>query len=317
MNNIKIPRESANDDLVKLVELNFDNLSYVSKGDVVASVEGEKSIYEIESDFDGYILYLYQLNSDVKVDLDFAIIFDNDNININDYLNKHSENISDVSESLDKTQVNLQESIVPYRNSNNKVKRIAVIGAGMGLSQIVEASFGIIDSEIVCAYDDTLFGKCLVSEDNIPIVGKIDITNIISDYRNGLFDHIVISISTNIKFRKELFNTLNKYIPFANIIHKKAHLAKNCKIGFGNIILSNTTISSNATIGDNCFISSYCNIEHHCKVGNNCTFGPGVLFSGCVEVNNDIKFGTGIFVEPKVIVTKSFVKSGSILKRDL
>jgi acyl-[acyl carrier protein]--UDP-N-acetylglucosamine O-acyltransferase len=67
-------------------------------------------------------------------------------------------------------------------------------------------------------------------------------------------------------------------------------------------------------VGNNNFISAMCNIEHHCRVGNHCTFGPSVIFSGGVEVCDEVKFGTGIFAEPFYsFKNRIFVKSGSIL----
>jgi acetyltransferase-like isoleucine patch superfamily enzyme len=67
-------------------------------------------------------------------------------------------------------------------------------------------------------------------------------------------------------------------------------------------------------IGNNNFLSSCVNLEHHNRLGSYCTFGPSVSTSGEVVIGDDVKFGTGIFIEPCVkIGENSVVASGAIL----
>ena len=316
---IKISRESANDNEVSVVELNFSNGDFVKEGDVVASVEGEKAVYDIESPVEGFITYIYQIDDVVAVDCVVALVSENSELDEQQLLQKYKNNGSvDVvlkeSAGIDEG-ISLPGYIRKKRNTSGKEK-VAVIGAGLALSQVVDAAADNKNLVISCAYDDVLFGKTMSSEDGIPLVGKVDIETILKDYHDNLFDAIVVSVSTNIKFRREIFEKLCGLIPFANIVHKSALISATSEMGVGNIILANTVVASKAIIKNNNFISSFCNIEHHCVVGSHCTFGPGVMFSGGVRVDNNTKFGTGIYVEPKVHIQDGFIKSGSVIQKN-
>ena len=315
---IKIPRESANDDEVSVVELNFSNGDFVKEGDVVASVEGEKAVYDIESPVEGFITYIYQIDDVVAVDCVVALVSENSELDEQQLLQKYKNNgsvdvVSKESAGIDEG-ISLPGYIRKKRNTSGKEK-VAVIGAGLALSQVVDAAADNENLVISCAYDDVLFGKTMSSEDGIPLVGKVDIETILKDYHDNLFDTIVVSVSTNIKFRREIFEKLSGFIPFANIVHKSVLISETSEMGVGNIILANTVVASKAIIKNNNFISSFCNIEHHCVVGSHCTFGPGVMFSGGVRVDNNTKFGTGIYAEPKVHIQDGFIKSGSVIQK--
>ena len=313
MYEINIPRESANDDEVLIVGFSYQDGDWVRENSVVASVEGEKAVYDIISPARGYIYYVAKIQDKRGIDNVIAVLVE--------------EPLDNVAEIQEKYYSPRQRPIEPdvkfygksqgksnFRKSISSVQRIAVIGAGRGLDQILDAAMGNGSIKTTAAYDDVKFGSIL-GYSGIPIIGRVDFEKIISDYSDGLFDALLISVSTNIKFRKTCFNALSPIIPFANLIHRSASVSPNSFIGHGNIILANTVVGCDARVGNNNFISAMCNIEHHCRVGDHCTFGPGVVFSGGVEVCDEVKFGSGIFAEPFYsIKAKVFVKSGSILK---
>lgn len=73
-----------------------------------------------------------------------------------------------------------------------------------------------------------------------------------------------------------------------------------------------------AVIGDNNFLSAYVNIEYHNVLGSHNTFGPGVFTSSRAQIEDWIKFGTGVFIEPGVkIGANSIISFGSILTFDI
>ena len=315
MHEINVPRESANDNDVLVVNLNYQDGDWVPENSVVASLEGEKIVYDVVSPVSGFIYHLAKAEEKKEIDSILAVLSEDP-----------VENIAEIQERYRSSQEQLVLKDVQYsdnlqRNLNFKVSstsihRIAVIGAGRGLDQIIDAAIDCKSIKIISAYDDVKFARTL-GYSGIPIIGPVNFEQIIRDYADGLFDALLISISTNIAFRKKCFDMLSRNIPFANLIHRTASVSNSSIIGIGNIILANTVIGNHSKIGSNNFISAMCNIEHHCRVGDHCTFGPGVVFSGGVEVCDEVKFGTGIFAEPFYsIERKTFVKSGSILTVD-
>lgn len=62
------PRVNNNDDIVQVVELNVNEGDFVKGGDLVAAVETDKAIVELEADRDGYVLrILPELDEKVAV----------------------------------------------------------------------------------------------------------------------------------------------------------------------------------------------------------------------------------------------------------
>ena len=198
------------------------------------------------------------------------------------------------------------------------LKKLAIIGAGKAALQLLDAIVSEKKYYPECYYDNNkdLTGKLLL---NIPIIGQIDIEKIKKDYDNNKFDEIIISFSGNINQRKRIYEEIVKSnIPIANVIHPSAVISNFCKIGFGNIIFANVRIGPFVEIKNYNVISAYCSIEHHNFIDSNNTFGPAVITSGSCTINNENKFGTGIFIEPRIkIGNNCLISSGVILRQDV
>ena len=62
------PRVNNNDDIVQVVELSVNEGDFVKGGDLVAAVETDKAIVEVEAERDGYVLkILPELDQKVAV----------------------------------------------------------------------------------------------------------------------------------------------------------------------------------------------------------------------------------------------------------
>jgi acetyltransferase-like isoleucine patch superfamily enzyme len=359
MNNyktIKCDQFNVSDHEYLLVELLVENSSAVNKGDILFALESSKSVIEIESEYSGYfyinknigenisvgeVLYIISENPlDNKI---LDLIFDEDkpkeilNSNIQSLktitlkasklIEKHNLDVNIfeeevITEKLVLNYVNKNLGIVSNLDNGisnyNKIKKIAFIGAGQGLIQALDIVYSLGNLIPAAIYDDTddKQGSIIF---NIPIVGKVNLSQIVNDYKFKKFDLIIITVSTSIDFRSRVFEQLSEHgVEFANLIHPSSNVGFNTTLGVGNIILAQASVGACTVIGNNNFISAHCNIEHHNTLGNNCTFGPGVMTSGNVHIKNSIKFGTGIFVEPKVIIESySIISSGSIITRNI
>jgi acetyltransferase-like isoleucine patch superfamily enzyme len=92
----------------------------------------------------------------------------------------------------------------------------------------------------------------------------------------------------------------------------------NVQLGEGNVVMALCHFGACATVGDNNFLSAYCSIEHHCVLGSHCSFGPGVVTSSRVHIDDRVRCGTGIFVEPGVTVgAESVIASGLAIAQNI
>jgi sugar O-acyltransferase (sialic acid O-acetyltransferase NeuD family) len=211
-----------------------------------------------------------------------------------------------------------QMDTVRDRYPDGKIERVIIIGGGDGAVQVLDVLAKTPGQEAVAILDDSpeLRGKKV---NGVPVTGGIDMDRIVDLYERGEFDSAVISISTIIKLRAEIFEKLkDRGIPFANIIHPSVVKGINVKMGEGNVIMAFTHLGACASLGNNNFISAYCSIEHHNEMGNHCSFGPGVVTSSRVIFGDQVRCGTGIFIEPKLrIGAKSVIGSGCIIWQDV
>jgi len=201
---------------------------------------------------------------------------------------------------------------------DNRVERIAIIGAGDGAIQIIDCLNKLSTQKAVMLFDDnkSLHGKKVAG---VPIIGNVDYEKISGLFSENEFDKLIISVSTSISFREKAFDNLVKLnVPFTNVIHPSTVIGSNVKIGVGNVILANCHIGACAKISNNNFISAYCSIEHHNELYNHCSFGPGVLTSSKVKIKDRVRFGTGIFIEPHITIGEdSVIGSGAIITKDI
>jgi acetyltransferase-like isoleucine patch superfamily enzyme len=359
MNNyktIKCDQFNVSDQEYLLVELLVENSSNVNKGDILFALESSKSVIEIESEYSGYFYISRNVGENISVGEILYIISENplDNQSLElifkedkpkESLNNNSQILKTITLKASKLiekhnldahifeeEVITEKLVLNYVSKNsgsvtnldnnisnfNKIKKIAFIGAGQGLIQALDIVYSLGNLIPTAIYDDTEDKQGSIIY-NIPIVGKVNVSQIMDDYKSKKFDLIIITVSTAIDFRSSVFEQLSDLgVEFANLIHPSSNVGFNTTLGVGNIILAQTSVGACTVIGNNNFISAHCNIEHHNTLGNNCTFGPGVMTSGNVQIKNNIKFGTGVFIEPKVTIEScAIISSGSIITRNI
>ena len=211
-----------------------------------------------------------------------------------------------------------QQDTVRDAYPEGKIQRILILGGGDGAVQVLDVLAKTPGQQAVAIVDDnpSLRGKKV---NGVPVTGGIDMERIVEMYEQDEFDAAVISISTIIKLRAELFEKLKaRGIPLANVIHPSVVKGMNVKMGQGNVIMAFTHLGACASLGDNNFISAYCSIEHHNEMGSHCSFGPGVVTSSRVIFGDQVRCGTGIFIEPKLkIGAKSVIGSGCIIWKNV
>lgn len=355
MKKIYCEKLNSNDESYLVELINVDSGILVSENDLILEFETSKANIDINAEFSGYIYHNLKVGSEVKPgellyiisenkndDFDYTLFLSNSNekevddfstyneitfskgakelikkekLNIKKILEKHVDQDFISKEMVESYLKNL--STHDKKINTFKVPKIAFIGGGQGFTQCLDIVLKSNEFIPAVIYDDTISKNFNVH--GINVKGGIDYDQINNDFKDGVFDHFIITISTNLEFRAETFNKLsNLDIPSINLIHPSVNIGFNLNIGQGNVIFSAVNIGPEVSIGNNNFISSFTNIEHHCTVNSNCTFGPGVMFSGSVNVQNNVKFGTGVFCEPFVkIGSNSVISSGSIITRDV
>jgi sugar O-acyltransferase (sialic acid O-acetyltransferase NeuD family) len=350
---LSIPQENPNDEFITVLGLEKNGTKVASNKSVILEFETSKAIVEEISNHDGFFYTDVEIGNKLKIGYKYAIISETEltEVDWRSFLNQSRLTNIDLEEKSDQiitkpaiqliekhnipieyfkgltivTKENCEEYLKSTNKSlkynirqelSDKQMRVAIIGAGTGASIATDILLKSNEYQIAHYYDDSLVGSKIFGFD---VRARISIENIINDYRNGLFDEILITLGSNPNLKDEIFKKLDEAgLKFANAIHPSVIIARGVNVGVGNIIAANTVIGVFASIGSNNFISSACVIEHHNLLGNSNSFGPGVQTSGTVRIGDRIKFGTGIFIEPYLeIGNDCIISSGSIITKSI
>ena len=105
---------------------------------------------------------------------------------------------------------------------------------------------------------------------------------------------------------------------FISIVHPKAYVGHNVRIGRGCIICPHSTITNDIVIGDHVIVNVNASVNHDSVIGDYATVCPGCHLAGRVKLGKavflgigtsiipDVELGDGVFVAAGAIVTQSF-----------
>ena len=348
---LHIEKINVSDNKFLVTKLHQQNGSEVKAGDLIYSIESSKASKDVTAPCDGFIFFAngikefeeYPANYLIAQIVDtnenpFAKVAETAEVTEATEETKEEVNVIATKEALSlaaKHGVDLSKIDAEYITKwdvleyiklcdlgtfgyNSTIKRVALLGAGLGAMQVIDLISHLDGFRAVALYDDTP-EKQGTFVYGVPVVGKIDFESITMDYKMGKFDYIVNAISTSNKFRKKCFDELTALeVPYCNLIHPSAVIGHYVTMGTGNIVLPFTHIGPNTVLGNDCFLTAKASIEHHNVVGSHVTCGPSVMTSGCVTIGDCVRFGTGVFVEPHVeIGDNCLIASGTIVTNNV
>jgi len=172
-------------------------------------------------------------------------------------------------------------------------KRIVIIG-GKGTAiniaeQIEDARqrFGYKIKVIGFAIDDPSLG-CEIA--GYPVLCRIN--DAWSRYKDTDVEFIFALYRPDVMF--ERLNILYKLgIPplrFTNFIHPSVYLSPSVSLGYGNVILSHSSLQSNVSLGNYNIINSNVMIEHETNIHD------GSFVAACSCIGARVQVGTGAFI---------------------
>jgi sugar O-acyltransferase (sialic acid O-acetyltransferase NeuD family) len=132
------------------------------------------------------------------------------------------------------------------------------------------------------------------------------------------FKYAIVSVG-QIKspdLRIKLFNHLNTIgFETPTIVSPRSYVSKHASIDKGTIVMHDALINAEVHIGKNCIINSKALIEHDCSIADHCHISTGAILNGGTSIHEGTFFGSNaVSKEYATIVTRSFIKAGSIVK---
>ena len=193
-----------------------------------------------------------------------------------------------------------------------RLPRIALIGAGLGATQVIDILQAAESGTAVAVADDDASrwaGEVL----GVPVVGGFE--RLLTLFGKGAFDSAIIAISTSVPARARLREALvANGIPLANAIDPTVRAAGGVTFGTGNVVCAFCHFGVGTVVGDNNFLSAFNSYDHHNRLGSDISTGPACTTSGLVVLGDRVRFGTGIHIEPHVELGDDVqVASGSVI----
>jgi sugar O-acyltransferase (sialic acid O-acetyltransferase NeuD family) len=356
MTPVNVPWTDVNSETAQVVAWHVDDRSQVSAARSLVDVETSKAALEIEAPADGFVLQLVPAGAAVTVGEPIAYVFP-DEAALDAYVAARTAGAAEAATSADGLRatasarqraeelgVDLSSISRPGLITVKDVeaaagaagaparpdvaslpspiadigaaRRLLIIGAGLGATQVLDilgmgdemAGVGIVDD------NPDFWGR---EVGGLPVVGGSE--RIAELWEARSFDAAVIAISTSVDARarlRQLCRTAG--VPLANVMDPTAKIASGASMGTGNVICAFVQLGTQTVLGDNNFISAYNSFDHHNVLGSDISTGPGCMTSGEVHIEDRVRLGTGIFIEPKLTIGEgSVVASGATIVRSV
>jgi acetyltransferase-like isoleucine patch superfamily enzyme len=349
MRELIVPTTDVNSETAIVTVWRVPDRSYVSAGDVVAEIETSKAVMEVVASEPGYLLQCAQEGAEIALAGALAYLFETLEA-LDGHATRLADAIAAASEAsngvratapairrADELGIDLAslpgEELVTSKmveaaageqraapppdlplplDAPRGVERIALIGAGLGATQVADILTADTSKRAVAVVDDDQerWGARVAG---VPVVGGT--RQLREHHAEGRFESAIVCISTSVPARtrfRELCDELA--IPLANAIDPTARICAEVEMGVGNVICAFCHFGVATRVGNNNFLSAYNSFDHHSVLGSDISTGPGCVTSGLVHIGDRARLGTGIFIEPHVEIGAGVqVASGAVI----
>jgi acetyltransferase-like isoleucine patch superfamily enzyme len=343
---VLVPTTDVNSETGTLLKWHIDNRSHVAEGDPLAEIETSKAIIDVDSPGDGYVLFAARQGIEVRLTEPIARLFD-DLASLEAFAEEAERRRAEAAEAgprvteparrrAEELHVDLatlpSDALITVGvveaaaaaasaaaielpdplSPETELPRVAVIGAGLGATQVIDILRTAKSAVAVAVVDDDT-SRWASEVMDVPVVGGFE--RLTALFEQGTFDQAIIAISTSVPARTRLRAACSAHgIPLANAIDPTARIAAEVSFGAGNIVCAHCHFGVGTSIGDNNFFSAYNSFDHHSRIGSDVSTGPAVATSGLVVIGDRVRLGTGIYVEPHVELGDDVqVASGSVI----
>jgi acetyltransferase-like isoleucine patch superfamily enzyme len=346
MKPVLVPTTDVNSETGLLLAWHAGDRSKVEAGETIAEIETSKAIIEVPAPEPGLLLHAVREGAEVRLNEPVARLFDDVDV-LEAYAEEEQRRRAEAARSgLHATEparrraqelgvdlaliggdalitVGMVEAAAGAATTAmtelpdplpgvSGLPRIALIGAGLGATQVIDILQAAGSGTAVAITDDDA-SRWAGEVMGVPVVGGFE--RLVVLFGEGAFDAAIITISTSVQARTRLREALAANgIPLASAIDPTARIAVGVTFGTGNVVCAFCHFGVDTVVGDNNFLSAYNSYDHHNRLGSDISTGPACVTSGLVILGDRVRLGTGIYVEPHVELGDDVqVASGSVI----
>ncbi len=192
------------------------------------------------------------------------------------------------------------------------LRRVAIFGAsqgGMALAEIVRAA-----GYTLTAFLDDDPARAGTFCEGVPVRPGADIGLLAAEGTGALATQIALGgVRLALRDRAQAAG-----LAMINIVHPRASLASNVRLGVGNVIKAGAVLDAHVRVGDCCVIECGVILPHNNRIGDGCLLAPGACFGGDCEVGPLSVAGTGAVVSARLRIGAGvIIGTGAVVVRDL
>lgn len=326
--NVRLPQYNVSDDEYVLVEIKVSQDEKIEVGQHIATFEGSKAAYEVESTASGYVAFSGSVGDVIKVDEVFATIYEHSediekeakiskkqssgdtnisakarklietyDLDIGLFNGKDIVRVSDVEKYIAETQpVDLSLTLTD--------RSLIVVGVGSHSDVVHDTILEIGDFEI-SAYVD--YKNEIKSKDGLPVLSLQQFKSLILTHSIAVY----VCLPDRDLEKTLVIEIQSSKAHLVNVISKTATVSPRAKLGRNVFIGPNCLVGPFADIGDNVRMLNGSSVAHHSKIGAGTWISDGATIGGNVEVGSQCLIGLNSSVNKKIIVgDKCVVASG-------
>ena len=192
---------------------------------------------------------------------------------------------------------------------------LAIFGAGLGASQIMDVLRFLPQYRVVALVDDdeSLWDKEIRG---YPVHGMEWLVEAV-----GKGEVVQVVISLHSEFRRRVFQRLERALPsvsFPALIHPDAYLGENVVVEDGALVEAGAVIGNDTVIRQGTIIDVGVVVAHHCDVGPFCHLAPRATLSGAVSIKeHTVIMAGGVVANTASIGANVVVTPGSVVASDV
>jgi acetyltransferase-like isoleucine patch superfamily enzyme len=347
MTPVLVPTTDVNSETSLLVAWHAGDRNKVEAGETIAEIETSKAIIEVTAPETGFLLHAVREGAEVRLTEPVAHLF-TDADALEAYIEEERRRRTQAADSGPRATaparrraedlgvdlasiggdalitVGMVEAVAVATAPTAAIElpdplpgvaalpRIALIGAGLGATQVIDILQAAESGTAVAIVDDDA-SRWAGEVSGVPVVGGFE--RLVTLFGKGALDAAIITISTSVPARARLREALTANgIPLANAIDPAARIAGGVTFGTGNVVCAFCHFGVDTVVGDNNFLSAYNSYDHHNRLGSDISTGPACATSGLVVLGDRVRLGTGIYIEPHVELGDDVqVASGSVI----
>lgn len=195
------------------------------------------------------------------------------------------------------------------------MKRIAIIGSGHLGQQIAYHIHHDSNDKVIAFFDE--FQPVNTIIDDIPVIGGNN--DVITKYQQNEFDAILIAIGyKHMNAKKELFQKLDRKVPFHTFIHSSCYKDPSATIGPGSVIYPGCVIDQNVSIEENVLMNISCTVAHDSVIGKHSFLSPSVAIAGFVKIREQCIIGiNSTIIDHMTIAAQTQIGGGGVVIKNI